>query len=126
MDPIKICDKCKRSIAEREITEGLATEKDGHWTCWQCGGGGKRVKDVFQQDLVAMLDEIKNEVRSVLRAVTFKEASVWTIFGAVSQVFVFAFIALSVLTWDKPSVGKFLFITLICQVMALTFFLLGK
>ena len=126
MGQILICDKCKRSIAEREIAEGLATEKDGHWTCWQCGGGGKRMKDPFQQDLVTLLDEIKNEIRGVLRAVTYKEASVWSIFGAVTQVFVFALIGVSVLTWDKPTGGKFLLVTLICQMMALTFFLLGK
>jgi len=126
MGQIMICDKCKRSIAEKEITEGLATEKDGHWTCWQCGGGTKRVKDVFQQDLLVMLDEMRNEIRSVFRAVTFKEASIWTIFGSVAQVFVFAFIALSILKWGDPSSGKFILITLICQVMALTFFLLGK
>ena len=126
MGQIMICDKCKRSIPEREITEGLATEKDGHWTCWQCGGGVKRVKDVFQQDVLTLLDEVKNEVRNVLRAVTFKESSVWTIFGAVAQVFVFAFIGISVLASSNVTSFRFLIITLICQVMALTFFMLGK
>ena len=128
MGQIKICDKCKRSISEREILDGLATEKDGRWTCRQCGGAGagKVYKDPFQQDLALMLEEVKNEIRSVLRAVSYKDASVWTIFGAVAQVFVFASVALSVLTWDKPSSGKFLLVTLICQAMALTFFLLGK
>jgi hypothetical protein len=125
MGQIKICDKCKRSISEREILEGLATEKDGRWTCRACSGG-KVFKDAFQQDLAAMLEEIKNEIRAVLRAVSYKESSVWTIFGAVAQVFVFAGIAMSVLTWDKPQSGKFLLVTLICQAMAMTFFLLGK
>ena len=126
MGQIMICDKCKRSIAEKEITEGLATEKDGHWTCWQCGGGAKRVKDVFQQDVLTLLDEIKNEIRSVMRIVSYKEASIWTIFGSVAQVFVFAFIAVSILSSDRVTSFKFLIITLICQVMAQTFFLLGK
>ena len=125
MGQIMICDKCKRSIAEREIAEGLAAEKDGHWTCWQCSGG-KRVKDGFQQDLIVLLDEIKSEIRNVMRVVSYKEASVWNIFGAVAQVFVFAFVAISAMTWDKPSSFKFLLVTLICQAMAMTFFHLAK
>ncbi len=128
MGQIKICDKCKRSIAERDIAEGLATEKDGHWTCGQCSGL-KRPKEGLPQDVVVLLDEIKGEVKSVLRAVTYKESSVWSIFGAVAQVFVFALIALAVLTWyrpDTPDCGRFILMALIAQVMALTFFVLGK
>lgn len=126
MGQIKICDKCKRSIPEREILDGLAVEKDGHWICGQCSGA-KRHKDVFQNDLVTLLEEIKNEIRNVLRTISYKEASVWTLFGAVAQVFVFAFVAVSVLTWNNPSSSlRFLLVTLICQIMAMSFFLLGK
>ena len=122
MGEIKICAICKRRISEREIEEGLVGEKGGKPVCQECGGLRRPQRD----EQLTMLESIHKEVKNINRALTFEEASIWNILGAVVQCFVFAALVFAYLRegWGRPE--TMLMLAILFQLMALTFFTLKR
>ncbi|NOZ24432.1 MAG: hypothetical protein GXP25_25420 [Planctomycetes bacterium] len=127
MTDIKICEICRKSVPQKDIDQGLAVERNGKWICAQCAAIGRKHKDPFHQDVLASLEKINEEVRSVYRIVSFKEANVWTVLGAVLQIFVVFGVAVSFSQISKLGIALWwMGLAVVLQVMALTFFTIGK
>lgn len=127
MTDIKICEICRKSVPQKDIDQGLAVERGGKWICAQCSDIGRKHKDPFHQDTLAALERITEEIKSVFRTISYKEASIWTVFGAVLQVFVLFTIGVSFSQIRNiPIAFWWMGLSIVLQVMALTFFTLGK
>jgi len=126
MTEIKICSKCRRSISPQEIADGLAVQRAGKWICPRCADIARKHKDPFQQDVLAALERLTNEVQNIIRTISYRESSIWTVFGAVAQVFVFFLLFAGYMSWTSKAGGMWLLAAVVCQVMAMNFFLLGK
>ena len=131
MAEIKICEICRKSVPQKDIEEGIAVERDGKWVCGQCSEIGRKHKDPFHRDALTMLEKISEEIRSIFRAISYREASIWTVLGAVIQIFVVFSIGLSaslvcVDSKNFPAALWWMGLALVLQAMALTFFILGR
>lgn len=127
MTDIKICEICRKSVPQKDIDQGVAVERGGKWICAQCSDIGRKHKDPFHQDVLASLEKINEEIRSVYRIVSFKEANVWTVLGAVLQIFVVFSVAVSFTQISKLGIALWwMGLAVLLQVMALTFFTIGK
>jgi len=126
MAEIKICSKCRRSIPEEDIERGLAIQVGDKWICRECAAVGRRHKDPFHQDVLTSLERLIVEVQNVIRTISFRESSIWTVFGAVVQVFVFFMVFVAYMNWANDFGTKWLLAAAVCQLMAMTFFILGK
>ena len=122
MGEIKLCSACKRRISEREIEDGLVGEKAGRLVCQECGGLRKSPRD----EQLVILESILKEVKSISRTVTFEEASIWTVLGALVQCFVFAALVVAYLRGGWGRAEAMLMLAVCFQLMALTFFTLKR
>jgi len=122
MGEIKICTVCKRRISPREFQEGLVGERSGKPVCSECNGPKKPPRD----DATDALDSILKEVRSINRTVTFEDASIWNILGAVVQCFVLAALLLAYLKGGRWTADTMLLLAIVFQLMALTFFTIKR
>ena len=127
MTDIKICEVCRKSVPQKEIEQGLAIERNGKWICGHCSDIGRKHKDPFQQDVLAAFEKSTEEIRSISRAISYKEASVWTVFGAVLQIFVIFSVIVSFTQMKTiPVAYWWMGFAIVLQIMAHTFFSLGR
>ncbi|MBM4086526.1 MAG: hypothetical protein FJ272_17220 [Planctomycetes bacterium] len=126
MSEIRICSRCKRSISERDVEEGLAVEKEGKLICPECSGAGPARRAKAQEDTTQLLEAIFTQVKNIARSIGYEETSVWNVFGAVVQCLVFGTLFFAYSHWTTGAATNFLLLSAVLQVMALTFFVLGK
>ena len=122
MGEIKICAACKKRISPREFQEGLVGERNGKPICQECAGPRKPQRD----EMVAMLERILKEVKSINQTLAFEDASIWNILGAVVQCFVIAALMFAYLKGGRWDADTMLSLAILFQMMALTFFMLKK
>ncbi len=123
MGEIKICAVCKRRISPREFEEGLVGERNGKPVCQECRGGAKRPQ---QDGVTTLLEHILKEIKSINRTVTFEEASIWMILGAVVQCFAVAALIFAYLKGGQWTAETMLLLAILFQLMAFTFFTLKR
>ncbi len=123
MAEIRICSVCKRRIPDREIQEGLVSERNGKLVCQQCLGPAKKAP---RDDSSLVLEHILKELKSINRAVTFEEASIWNILGAMVQCFALAALTFAYLKGGHWTADTMLLLAVLLQLMALTFFTLKR
>ena len=127
MAEIRLCSKCKRTIPDRAVEEGLAADKNGKLLCQDCSSLDQPRKQKAPQETTYLLTEILNEVRSINRVATFEKASVWNVFATVVQCFALGSIVLAyVAQLSGTGQQALLLLGIFFQLMALTFFTLGK
>ena len=122
MGEIKICAVCKRRISPREFQEGLVAERNGKPVCQECGGPKKTQRD----EVAIALESLLKEVKSISRTLTFEEASIWNILGAVVQCFVIAALMFAYLKGGRWDTETMLLLAVLFQLMALTFFTIKR
>jgi hypothetical protein len=88
--------------------------------------GGASPAQTPDSEQTELLKGMLNELRKLSRAQRFDEFSIWNLFGGLAQVLVFLAMFLWFIGDAKPLESPHLMLALILQVMALTFFSIGK
>ena len=76
-------------------------------------------------DPVALLRSILDELRAVSQALMYEKSSVWNTLGTVAQVFALATLLLAIARWAAAPLDALL-LAIFLQAAALTFFVKGK
>ncbi|HHT9144227.1 MAG: hypothetical protein Q7J76_02205 [Candidatus Brocadiaceae bacterium] len=122
---IKLCANCKRSLSRKDIDAGHAVyQEDGKLLCRECLTLKiKKEKGYEEKDFV--LESLLNEVKNINRTLTYEPASWLIILASVIQCFVFGSLIFAYLHRNSD-VHAYLLLSLVFQVMALTFFVIKK
>jgi len=123
MPEIKLCAKCKRTISDREIAEGLTLEQGGRMFCSDCAPSVKRTQP--HEETNFLLESIFNELKTISSAVSYEKMSMWNVSAAIVQCLVFGVLFLAYLRWQTEG-EKLLLLGSVLQTMALAFFVAGK
>lgn len=124
MAGIRICSNCKRSISDKELRSGSVTQQGARCVCTECSQkhglrNGSRNEDTF------ILQSILYDVKEISRALTYEKSTWLNIAGAVTQCLVFGTLIFACMS-SKESTLSVLILSLIFQVMTLTFFVVKK
>ena len=122
---IKLCANCKRSLSRKDIDSRHAVyQEDGKLLCLEClTFKTKKEKGYEEKDFV--LESLLNEVKNINRTLTYEPASWLIILASVIQCFVFGSLIFAYLHRNSD-VHAYLLLSLVFQVMALTFFVIKK
>jgi len=122
---IKLCANCKRSLSRKDIDSRHAVyQEDGKLLCRECLTlKTKKEKGYEEKDFV--LESLLNEVKNINRTLTYEPASWLIILASVIQCFVFGSLVFAYLHRNSD-VHAYLLLSLVFQVMALTFFVIKK
>jgi len=123
MPEIKLCGKCKRTISDREVAEGLVLEQGGRTYCPDCAPDMRQADPRDEANFI--LESIFNELRTINSSLSYEKMSMWNVFAAVVQCLVFGVMFLSYLRWQTEG-DKLLMLASVLQTMALAFFVVGK
>ena len=72
------------------------------------------------------MENILAELRKISHVQHFEEFSIWNLFGGLAQILVFLSMFLWFIEGSKPLENPYLMLAIILQLMALTFFSIGK
>ena len=129
MEEEKTCSVCGRQVSGAEVQDGFLSEKDGRFMCAACLEElRKRRKEIVKTDssaspeIIDLLRNIQEELKAINNHITFKEFSIWNVFGGIAQSFVFFLLFLAY----KADTAEGYMAAVAVQLMALTFFMLGK
>ena len=122
---IKLCANCKRSLSRKDFDSRHAVyQEDGKLLCRECLTlKTKKEKGYEEKDFV--LESLLNEVKNINRTLTYEPASWLIILAYVIQCFVFGSLVFAYLHRNSD-VHAYLLLSLVFQVMALTFFVIKK
>ena len=120
-----MCANCKRSLSRKDIDSRHAVyQEDGKLLCRECLTlKTKEEKGYEEKDFV--LESLLNEVKNINRTLTYEPASWLIILASVIQCFVFGSLVFAYLHRNSD-VHAYLLLSLVFQVMALTFFVIKK
>jgi len=106
---------------EREIDE----EEDDEGAEGQAGsvGEGAPVQETPRPPCVE--EEILRELRAISNTLLYEKASIWNVFGGISQVLVLGVLILAMLRWETWG-EECLLLAVLLQLATLTFFIKGK
>ncbi|MGQ3684539.1 MAG: hypothetical protein ACUBOA_05940 [Candidatus Loosdrechtia sp.] len=122
---IKLCTNCKRSLSKADVDSGQAEfQESGILLCREClMMKTRREKGYEEKDFI--LESLLNELKSINRALTYEPVSWLNIVASVVQCFVFGSLIFAYLN-RHGDVHAYLLLSLVLQVMALTFFVIKK
>lgn len=114
------CEQCGSMIPEVDIQTERAKVVDGKMLCRDCHifhqARTTHAREVTDADILA-------ELKNIARTLTFEKFSIFNIFGGLAQAGAFAALLYTVITADT---NTGLLLTIALQLMALTFFILGR
>jgi len=114
------CGRCGREISLSDVKAGRAYDKDDVRLCRDCvvilRAQKIRPKDVSNEDL-------HRELQNITRALTYERFSYWHVFGAIVQALA---IGSLIVTYFKDATPEGLLWAIFFQLLALTFFVLGR
>jgi len=149
----KFCAQCRRTLTDAELARGLYVTTDDGMLCANCA---QRLDETLPDssptdevsasaspgidptpaalppditgDLSERLEKIGEQAEAIHRILLFEKTSTWNVVAGVAQCLAAGMLLISALQWfDGGSrVLNALILTLVFQVMALTFFLKAK
>ena len=129
MEDERICSVCGKNITGEALQAGYLSEKDGKFMCGVCLEEFHRrrtenIKGASSKnaEIVEILRGILEELRAINNHITFREFSIWNVFGGIAQAFVFFLLFLAV----KSGAPQSYLPAAAVQLMALTFFILAR
>ena len=106
---------------EGEIDE----EEDGEGAEGQVGPVGESPPVQETPRSSSVEEEILRELRAISNTLLYEKASIWNVFGGISQVLVLGVLILAVLRWETWG-EECLLLAVLLQLATLTFFIKGK
>lgn len=125
MPEIRLCARCKKSIPQKDIEAELATERYGQLICQECSKTNGKKKEKGYEEVTFLSESILNEVKNISRTLTYETSSWLNIVGAIAQCFVFGSLIFAYIN-REGDVHSILLLTIVFQLMALTFFVIKK
>ncbi|MFQ5964445.1 MAG: hypothetical protein ACE5KZ_09190 [Candidatus Scalinduaceae bacterium] len=125
MTEILICGRCKRSIPNKDFESGLTIERYGHIICRECSTILSKNKKGGYDEQKFFFESILNEVKNITRLLTYEHSSWLNIIAAVAQCFVFGSLIFAYIN-RNGDVHSILLLTIVFQLMALTFFVIKR
>ena len=129
MEEEKTCSVCGKKITGEALHAGYLSEKDGKFMCSACleefhRRRAENVKGVSSAnaEITEILKGILEELKAINNHITFKEFSIWNVFGGIAQAFVFFLLFLAI----KSGASHSYLAAVAVQLMALTFFILAR
>lgn len=151
----KFCIRCRRTITDRELERGLHVESTRGLLCATCAQmldeaahhatpqrgatdrPSQKTKPVAPvagpsaesaDKTVEHLETLKEQVETIQRILLFEKTSVWNVIAGVAQCLAVGMLAMAGMQWLEGGENStnLLMITLVFQMMALTFFLKAK
>jgi len=151
----KFCIRCRRTITDRELERGLHVESTRGLLCATCAqildeaaqhatperealkpalktAKSKPAVDGPTREsadkTVEHLESLKEQVETIQRILLFEKTSVWNVIAGVAQCLAVGMLAMAGMQWLEggENTGNLLMITIVFQLMALTFFLKAK